>query len=54
MKPPVPEKYKISVRQFLKITFIYKKNIFEKYCQKPNSTYFDSETKRVEVNVNVK
>ena len=54
MKPSVPEKYKISVRQFLKITFIYKKNIFEKYYQRPKTAYFDSETKRAEVNVNVK
>ena len=44
MKAPVPSEYKVSVRQFLKFTFIYKKNIFEKYYQKPLPTYFDSKT----------
>ena len=28
MKAPVPKEYKVSVPQFLKIIFIYKKNIF--------------------------
>ena len=44
MKAPVPSEYKVSVRQLLKFTFIYKKNIFEKYYQKPLPTYFDSKT----------
>ena len=28
-KAPVPQEYKVSVKQFLKFSFIYKKNIFE-------------------------
>ena len=44
VKAPVPMEYKVFVRQFLKFTFIYKKNILEKYYQKPVSAYFDSET----------
>ena len=44
MKASVPWEYKVSVRQLLKFTFIYKKNIFEKYYQKPLPTYFNSKT----------
>ena len=50
MKAAVPQERKVSVRQFLKFIFIYKRNIFEKF-QKPIFTYFDSETYRVEVKV---
>ena len=49
MKAAFPQERKVSVRQFLKFTFIYKRNIFEKYHQKPVSTYSDSKTYRVVV-----
>ena len=44
MKAPVPWEDEVFLRQFLNLTFIYKKFIIEKYYQKPISTYLDSGT----------
>ena len=44
MKALVPYEDKISERHFLKITFICKKLLFEKYFHKPISAYAGSET----------
>ena len=42
MKAPIPYKDGVSVRQFLKFTFIYAKFTFEKYHQKLIPTYINS------------
>ena len=44
MEALFPLEDQVSIRQFLKFTFTYKKLIFQKYNQKPITTYFDSET----------